>query len=53
MAIKTTRNLGLLLLGVWLILTGLISLLGLHFAGLGALMGLLALAAGVALIVGR
>ncbi len=53
MALKVTRNLGLLLVGIWFILTGLISLLGLAFAGLGTLMGLLALAAGVALLVGR
>jgi hypothetical protein len=50
---KVTRNLGMLLLGVWLILTGLSSLLGLSFSGLGALMGLLALAAGVAIVAGR
>jgi hypothetical protein len=53
MAIKVTRNLGLLLLSIWLILTGLVSLIGLGFGGLGTLMGLLALAAGVALLVGR
>jgi hypothetical protein len=50
---KVTRNLGMLLLGIWLLLTGLISLLGLGFSGLGSLMGLLALAAGVAIMVGR
>jgi hypothetical protein len=53
MAIKVTRNLGLLLLSIWLILTGLVSVIGLSFGGLGMLMGLLALAAGVALLVGR
>lgn len=52
-SMKVTRNLGMLLLGVWLILTGLSSLLGLSFSGLGALMGLLALAAGVAIVAGR
>jgi hypothetical protein len=53
MAIKLTRNLGILLLGIWLTLTGLESLIGLSFGGLGTLMGLLALAAGAALLVGR
>jgi hypothetical protein len=53
MAIKVTRNLGLLLLGLWLSLTGLIPLIGLSFGGLGTLMGLLALGAGVALLFGR
>lgn len=53
MALKPTRNLGHLLLGVWLILTGLIALLDLGFEGLGMLMGILALAAGVLILVGR
>jgi hypothetical protein len=53
MAIKVNRNLGLLLLGLWLSLTGLIPLIGLSFGGLGTLMGLLALGAGVALLAGR
>jgi hypothetical protein len=53
MAIKLTRNLGLLLLGIWLVLSGLIPLIGLGFGGLGTLMGLLALGAGVALLLGR
>ena len=46
-------NLGLLLLAVWLILTGLISLLGLTFEGLGTLMALLALGAGVLILLQR
>jgi hypothetical protein len=53
MAIKVTRNLGLLLLSTWLILTGLVPLIGLSFGGLGTLMGLLALGAGAALLFGR
>jgi hypothetical protein len=53
MAIKVTRSLGLLLLGTWLSLTGLIPLVGLSFGGLRTLMGLLALGAGVALLLGR
>jgi hypothetical protein len=53
MAIKVTRNLGLLLLGLWLSLTGLVPLIGLSFGGLRTLMGLLALGAGVALLFGR
>ena len=50
---KLTRNLGMLLLGIWLLLTGLIPLLSLSFSGLGTLMALLALAAGAALLAGR
>lgn len=48
-----TENLGLLLLAIWLILTGLIALLGLRFEGLGIIMGILALAAGILILIGR
>jgi hypothetical protein len=48
---RLTKNLGMLLLGIWLILTGLIPLLDLGLGGLGPLMSLLAIAAG-ALILG-
>lgn len=50
---KATRNLGMLLLGIWLIATGLIPLLHLSFSGLGILMALVAVAAGALIIVGR
>jgi hypothetical protein len=43
---KLTKNLGMLLLGIWLILSGLIPLLHLSFSGLGTLMAILAIAAG-------
>lgn len=45
-------NLGIILLAIWLILEGLIQLLGLSFAGLGIIMGLLALIAGIVLLLG-
>jgi hypothetical protein len=48
-----TENLGLLLLAIWLILTGLIQLLGLSFSGLNVIMGLLALVAGLLILFGR
>ncbi len=50
---KLTKNLGMLLLGIWLILTGLIPLLSLSFSGLGTLMALLAIAAGALIALGR
>jgi hypothetical protein len=50
---KITRNLGMLLLALWLILTGLIPLLNLSFSGLGTLMSILALAAGILIVIGR
>jgi hypothetical protein len=48
--IKLNRNLGMLLLGVWLILTGLIPLLHFYFEGLPTLMGILAIAAGALIL---
>jgi hypothetical protein len=50
---KVTRNLGMLLLAVWLVLTGLIPLLNLGFSGLGTVMAILAIAAGIFIAVGR
>jgi hypothetical protein len=50
---KLNRNLGTLLLGIWLVLTGLISLVHLSFSGLGTIMSVLALVAGFLIIVGR
>ncbi len=44
------KNAGVVLLSIWLILTGLIELVGLNFANLGLLMGLLALVAGVVIV---
>jgi uncharacterized membrane protein YeaQ/YmgE (transglycosylase-associated protein family) len=50
---RRPQNPGMLLLAIWLILTGLIALLGLSFQGLFVLMGILALAAGVLILLGR
>ena len=50
---RLTKNLGMLLLGIWLVLTGLIALLGLSFAGLPVIMAILALAAGILILIGR
>lgn len=50
---RTTKNLGMLLLGAWLILTGLEQLAHLNFSGLWLIMAILALAAGVLLVVGK
>jgi hypothetical protein len=52
-ALKLTKNLGMLLLGIWLILDGLIPLLNLSFSGLGTLMAILAIAAGAFILLGR
>jgi hypothetical protein len=53
MAMKLTKNLGMLLLGIWLILDGLIPLLNLSFSGLSTLMAILAIAAGAFILLGR
>lgn len=50
---KLPKNLGMLLLSIWLILTGLIPLMSLNFSGLGTLMTILAIAAGVLILLGR
>jgi hypothetical protein len=47
------RNIGVLLLAVWLILTGLIPLISLSFAYLSTGMAVLAIVAGVLLVMGR
>jgi hypothetical protein len=44
---KLTKNIGMLLLGIWLILNGLISLLHFSFEGLWILMAILAIGAGI------
>lgn len=46
---RLSKNLGMILLSIWLILTGLIALLNLSFEGLPILMGILAIAAGILL----
>lgn len=47
-----TRNLGLKLLGVWLLISGLVQFIG-AVPGLGLLLGLLAVVAGLLILVGR
>lgn len=47
------KNLGLFLLGIWLIAHGLIAVIDLHFRGMHLLMGVLALVAGVLIVLRR
>ncbi len=47
---KLTKKIGVILLAVWLILTGLIPLLKLSFEGIAIIMAVLAIAAGVLLL---
>lgn len=50
---KVTRNIGMLLMAVWLILTGLIPLLQISFSGLSTVMAVLAISAGILIAIGR
>lgn len=50
---RIRRKLGILLLSIWLILEGLIRLTSFDFRGLGIIMGILALLAGILLLVER
>lgn len=48
-----TKNLGLLLLGIWLVVTGATALLSITFPHMGLVFAALALAAGVLILLGR
>jgi hypothetical protein len=50
---KITRRLGTLLLAIYLILFGLASLFHVNFTGMAEIMGILALAAGVLILLER
>ena len=49
---KITKNIGFLLLAIWLILTGLTVFIQ-AIAGLGTILSILAIAAGVFILLGR
>lgn len=51
--ISITKNLGLLLLSIYLILSGLATLANFSFNGMHVVMGGLALAAGILILIGR
>jgi hypothetical protein len=50
---KRSRNLGTILLGAWLIASGLISLLGVSIPHSGLVLNLLAIVAGVLILIDR
>ena len=50
---RLTRNMGMLLLGIWLILTGLLQIVSISIAGIGIILALLAIGAGVLILFGR
>jgi hypothetical protein len=50
---KLPGNLGMILLGVWLVLTGLVALFSFSFPAMPMVMAILALAAGILILIGR
>ena len=50
---RTPRNAGMLLLGIWLILTGILPLLKISFPYIGMLLAIIALLAGILILTGR
>ena len=53
MRMRVTKNLGMLLLGIWLILTGLLPLLHMGLGELSIVMELLAIVAGALILLVR
>jgi hypothetical protein len=53
MKLTITRNVGMLLLGIWLILTGLAQVATIAIPAFGTLLALLAIVAGVLILLGR
>lgn len=51
--LKLPKSLGMLLLGIWLIVTGLLQVVSIHIPAIGTLLALLAIAAGVLVLLGR
>lgn len=50
---KLTKNLGMLLLGIWLIATGLLQVVSIQIPAIGTILALLAIAAGVLILLDR
>jgi hypothetical protein len=50
---KLPKKLGMLLLGIWLIVTGLLQVVSIHIPAIGIILALLAIAAGVLILFDR
>ena len=50
---RLTRNVGMLLLGIWLIITGLLQVASISIPGIGIILALLAIVAGILILIGR
>ena len=53
MNVRLTKSLGMLLLGIWLIITGLLTVLSVGNPTVNVLLALLAVVAGVFILLGR
>jgi hypothetical protein len=50
---RLPKNLGMILLAIWLIVTGALYSVTITFVNIGALLAILAIAAGILLLLGR
>jgi hypothetical protein len=50
---KITKNLGMLLLAIWLIVTGLLAFVSINFPYTREILAALAIAAGILILIGR
>lgn len=50
---RVTKNLGMILLGIWLIVSGLLQVISIPIPALGLILAVLAVAAGVLILLGR
>ena len=50
---KITKKLGMLLLGIWLILTGLLEVMSIPIPAIGMLLAVLAIASGALILLGK
>ena len=54
MNVDFTKNTGMLLLGIWLLISGVAALIpAVYFNGLGAILGILAILAGIFILLRR
>jgi len=52
MSMDFTKNIGMLLLSIWLIISGVVALVpAVYFNGLGSILGILAIAAGIFILI--
>jgi hypothetical protein len=51
--VRLPKHLGMVLLGIWLIVTGLLEFVSIPVPALGIVMAILAIAAGVLILLGR